>query len=147
MIKAAYTLWNASLPAIANVPGIIFSYSLEPLPPVFYNRHATTNALGLAGNTKPLIVALITTTWTNAADDALVTNTSNALLKAINAKAKQLGGLDEYIYLNYAGQFQDPIASYGAASVGKLQKVRQRVDPGGVFTYLVPGGYKIPKSA
>jgi len=31
--------------------------------------------------------------------------------------------------LNYAGQFQDPISSYGAQSVSKLQEVRKRVDP------------------
>lgn len=143
VIKAAFNLWNSSVPAIANVPNITYSYSLEPLPPIFYSRHATTNALGFAGKTKPLIIALVTATWVNAADDALVTITSNNLLKAINAKAAQLGGLDNYIYLDYAGQFQDPICSYGPASVSALKKTQKRVDPTGVFTNLVPGGYKL----
>jgi len=144
MIKAAYNQWSAVVPVIANVSNIVFSLSLEPLPLAFYGRHANDNALGLAGKTKPLVVTLVTVTWTNAADDTLVTNTSNSLLKAINDQARQLGDLDDFIYLNYAGQFQDPISSYGAQSVSKLQEVRKRVDPEGVFTYQVPGGYKVP---
>jgi hypothetical protein len=146
VIKAAYNHWNASVPAISDVSNIIFCLSLEPLPPIFYGRHAKDNALGLADRTRALVVALLTATWSNEADDRLVTNTTNSLLSAINDETRQLGGLDNFVYLNYAGQFQDPIGSYGVDSVNRLRKVRERADPEGVFTSQVPGGYKIPKS-
>lgn len=67
-----------------------------------------------------------------------------SLLDNVNSAATELGCSDSFIYLNYAGQYQDPIAGYGNQSVGLLQEVRQRVDPSLVFTEQVPGGYKIP---
>lgn len=89
-------------------------------------------------------ITLVSATWFTPADDALVGATAQSLLDAINTAAKWLGGLDPYIYLNYAGQYQDPISSYGAKSIGQLQQVKKRVDPKGTFTHQVPGGYKIP---
>ncbi|KAF3400409.1 Bifunctional solanapyrone synthase, partial [Talaromyces pinophilus] len=144
VIKAAYQAWNASVPSIKNISNIIFALALEPLPPIFYSRHASTNSLGLEDRTDSLVIALISATWYTAEDDAVVDSTAQSLLDNINAAASKLGGLDPYIYLNYAGQNQHPIASYGQKSVRELLKVRARVDPTQVFTKQVPGGYKIP---
>ncbi|KAK7756118.1 hypothetical protein SLS62_001710 [Diatrype stigma] len=144
VIKAAYERWNASYPAVKDVPNILYCLVLEPLPPILYQRHAKANALGLVGRTDALVVALLSVSWTNASDDALVYSTSNALLEDIKTAAKELGGLDPYIFMNYAGQEQDVIGSYGAENVRRLKQVRQDVDPRGIFTHQVPGGYKIP---
>ncbi|GAD94226.1 oxidoreductase, FAD-binding, putative [Paecilomyces variotii No. 5] len=146
VLKAAYEAWNASLPAVKDVPNIVYALTLEPLPPAFYSQHASTNALGLEDRTASLIVVLISATWSTSEHDTLVSETSQSMLDEINAAAAKLGGLDPYIYLNYAGQHQDPIVSYGAKSVRHLQQVRARVDPNKVFTDQVPGGYKIPSS-
>lgn len=146
MVKAAYDRWNASYPVIKDVFSITFGLVLEPLPPILYRRHASTNSLGLEDRTEPLVVSLISVSWANASDDALVNRTSRALLEDINTAAKDLGGLDPYIFMNYADTSQDVIGSYGTASVSRLRKVRQEVDPKGVFTHQVPGGYKIPDS-
>ncbi|KAI0180783.1 putative oxidoreductase [Hypoxylon sp. FL1284] len=146
VIKAAYDKWNSLYPAVKDVANIVFCLVLEPLPPIFYQRHATTNALGLADRTGPLVVALISVSWSNASDDALVHRTSRTLLEDINSAAKELGGLDPYIYMNYASSEQDVIRSYGAESVSKLKQVREEVDPEGMFTYQAPGGYKIPRN-
>ncbi|KAI0404432.1 hypothetical protein F4802DRAFT_598130 [Xylaria palmicola] len=143
-LKAAHAAWNASLDSIKGVSNLVWALTLEPLPPQIYARHATGNALGLTGRgNKSLIVTLLTITWTEASDDALVDEATHNLMAAIEDAARQTGDLDPYIYLNYADKDQDPIASYGAASVSWLQEVRDRVDPRGVFTYQVPGGYKI----
>jgi hypothetical protein len=117
---------------------------LEPLPPIFYSRHAKTNALGLENRTDALIVTLVSVTWFTEADDALVNSAAQSLMDAVNAAAKKLNGLDPYVYLNYAGKNQNPIASYGAKSVAQLKQTRNTYDPKKVFTNQVPGGYKIP---
>lgn len=144
VLKAAFEAWNASLPTVWNVTNIIWSVALEPLPPAIYARHAAENALGLSDHTESLVVALITVTWSDAADDALVVNAVDALKKQVDEAAAKLGGLDPFVYLNYAGKNQDPIPSYGQESVKRLQQVQKKVDPKKVFTYQVPGGYKIP---
>jgi len=45
--------------------------------------------------------------------------------------------------LNYADNTQDPLASYGSASVKKMKAAAKKYDPSGVFQKLVPGGFKI----
>lgn len=55
-----------------------------------------------------------------------------------------MGAYDPFIYLNYAGPDQDPIATYGALNVERLRATRSRVDPGGLLTEQVPGGHKVP---
>ncbi|KAI1120718.1 hypothetical protein F5Y10DRAFT_289356 [Nemania abortiva] len=143
VLKAVYAAWDASLDSIRGVSNLVWALALEPLPPQIYARHAKENALGLTGRNKSLVVTLLTITWSEASDDALVNEATHNLMNAIEDAARQIGNLDPYVYLNYADEDQDPIASYGAASVSRLQEVRDRVDPHGVFTYQVPGGYKI----
>ncbi|KAH8201204.1 hypothetical protein TruAng_004594 [Truncatella angustata] len=147
VLKSTYVQWNASLSSISQVANIIWGIALEPLPPGIYARHAKDNALGLENRKGSFVVALLTASWTDPSNDALVVEAANNLLKAINTEAKKLGDLDPFVYLNYAGKDQDPIRSYGAASVAQLQTVRKRVDPKGVFTSQVPGGFKIPPKA
>ncbi|KAK6189164.1 hypothetical protein LQW54_013554 [Pestalotiopsis sp. IQ-011] len=144
VLKAVYTQWQASLPGLQNVTGLLWALALEPLPPQIYARHAADNSLGLTGKNGTLVVCLLTVSWTEASDDGVVNAAAKSLIGGIADAAQKLNGLDHYIYLNYADKDQDVIPSYGTASVSKLQAVRDRVDPQGVFTNQVPGGYKIP---
>jgi hypothetical protein len=48
--------------------------------------------------------------------------------------------------MNYAAAWQDPILSYGAVQVGKLQEAAAKYDPFGFFQEKVPGGFKLSKS-
>ncbi|KAI1379216.1 hypothetical protein F4677DRAFT_453256 [Hypoxylon crocopeplum] len=145
-IKAAYVQWEAGLPSIRDVSNIVWALALEPLPPKIYARHANENALGLADRSGSLVVALLTVTWTEASDDEAVNDAAKKLMDAIEREAQQLGDLDSFIYLNYADKDQDPIGSYGAASVSRLRAVQERVDPRQeayvhvVCTYLLGGG-------
>lgn len=145
VIKAAFDQWIASYPALKNVTSLIFSLVLEPLPPAIYQQHAEANALGFAADrTDSLVIVELFASWASAADDALVHRTVQALLDAINAQALQLAGHDPYLFANYAGKDQDVMASYGAASVERMRRVSQAVDPKRIWRELVPGGYKIP---
>lgn len=122
----------------------MWALALEPIPPQIYARHATDNSLGLAGRNGTLVLALATISWTEASDDAVVNTAVKTLMDGIAEAAQKLDALDPFIYLNYADKDQDAIGSYGETSISKLQAVRDRVDPEGVFTNQVPGGYKIP---
>lgn len=145
VIRAACDKSRARYPTSKNVTSIIFSLVLEPLPPIMYQRHAATNILGLADRTQALVIAELSGSWANPSDDALVNSTLRALVDNIIAEARNLGGYDPYIFANYANkdQDQDFIGSYGSESVAFLRKVRHEVDPKGVFTRMLPGGYKI----
>jgi hypothetical protein len=75
-----------------------------------------------------------------------VYNAAKALFAQGQARAEQLGVGKRFLYLNYAAQFQDPLAGYGPASVERLQAASAKYDPSGVFKKLVPGGFKIPET-
>ncbi|PWY87378.1 putative oxidoreductase [Aspergillus heteromorphus CBS 117.55] len=144
MLNATYRHWNTSLAAIREVAGIVWSVSLEPLPPSIYARASPENALGLSGTSGTLVVALLSATWNDATDDAAVAQVAREMFAAVEDDAHRLEAYHPFVYLNYAAPWQDPIASYGPESVERLRRVAWDVDPRGVFTANVPGGFKIP---
>ena len=59
------------------------------------------------------------------------------------AAAKAKGKDTDYLYMNYASPYQDPIAGYGAANKAKLKAISKKYDPTGVFEILQPGYFKL----
>lgn len=147
MLEALYDAFNASVDAITGVAGIVWTLSLEPLPPAIYERHAHDNALGLDGRGgKGLIVSLLTAMWTDAGDDETIEAAAEGLFEGIKGAAEDLGEYDPWLYLNYANSAAwqgSPVASYGQASAARLRQVSAKVDPEGVFQKKVPGGFKL----
>lgn len=89
-------------------------------------------------------MCLFSHAWSDEADNERVTTASTALVAAVEKAAHDLQAYDPFVYLCYAGDWQDPISSYWSDSVQQLKELRARVDPDGVFTRPVPGGFKIP---
>ncbi|KAI1430195.1 putative oxidoreductase [Xylaria sp. FL1777] len=143
VIKATYLRFNESIPTFSPIANISFGYTLEPLPPAIYARHADTNALGLGKNNQSLLIGLFFASWTDPTDDERVDKAARGLVKAIEDDSRRLNAYSPFQYLNYAAPWQDPIASYGVESVRKLRKVAREVDPNRVFQQQVPGGFKI----
>lgn len=145
ILNATYTAWSQSLAVVEDIPGIVWSISLEPLPPAIYARNARSNALGLEERSVPLVVTLLSATWTAAEDDPTVEKAARDLFDAIEDEARRLGCYDSFVYLNYAAPWQKPLESYGEHRVYFLKKIRQVLDPKGIFTHQVPGGFKLPE--
>ncbi|WQF76629.1 Putative FAD-binding domain, PCMH-type, FAD-binding, type PCMH, subdomain 2 [Colletotrichum destructivum] len=61
----------------------------------------------------------------------------------IKTYAKETGQLLPYLYLNYAGPDQDPLAAYGEENIRFMEEVAAKYDPGGFFQYGVQGGFKL----
>lgn len=144
MLRAAYDAFSTSLEEVKDIKGLTWSMSFEPLPPQLYQRGANKNTLGLADRSGTRVVCLFSHAWSDEADNERATTASAALVAAIEKAAHDLEAYDPFVYLCYAGDWQDPISSYGSDSVEQLKDLRARVDPDGVFTRLVPGGFKIP---
>lgn len=143
-INATVRAWNASLPSVQKIPSIVWAVVMDPLPPALYTRHAEANALGLTDrHGRTLIVVQLVMTWLAAKDDEAIDVAARGLIAAIQRDVGKLGGLDPFLYVNYAAPWQRPMASYGGGSVERLRKVKRKYDPRGVFTSLVPGGFKL----
>lgn len=144
-INATVRAWNALVPSVRQIPGLVWAVTMDPIPPTLYARHAVDNALGLANRgDKSLIIVMATATWSNAADDEAVNMAMKKLIATTEHNVGRMGRLDPFIYINYAAQWQNPIASYGPTSVDKLLETQRKYDPRRVFTRMVPGGFKLP---
>lgn len=79
-------------------------------------------------------------TWSKSEDSQLVLATTELLMKEIESVSSSKSN---FVYLNYAASYQDPVSSYGSASKAFLRSVSKKYDPEGLFQTGVPGGFKL----
>jgi hypothetical protein len=101
------------------------------------------NALGLKPKDGPLMLALVSISWSNKADDERLGKFATTILERSVKAAKAKGKDHSYLYMNYASSAQDPVAGYGAANQARLRAISKKYDPSGVFEKLQPGYFKL----
>ncbi|KAK0735938.1 hypothetical protein B0T21DRAFT_383647 [Apiosordaria backusii] len=145
VLGAAYQIWWDSHASIRNTPHVVWTMTFQPLPPSIYNRNPASNTLGFQTSRggQPLVIIQLTASWASAQDDTFMRAKSRELYDALAAEIQTKNAADPWVYLNYAADWQDPIAGYGSANVAALKAARTKYDPDGVFTNQVPGGFKI----
>ena len=146
-LHALYAAFNASVASIADVTGIGWAVTLEPLPKTFLQASASLggNVLGLPTSPRgnALVLCDSSFSWTNDNDTTTVRNAGMKIMNAIIPSAKRLGTYIEWDDVNHPDFTQDPIASFGPANKAFLQGVSRRYDPTEVFQKQVPGGFKV----
>ncbi|CAI9628457.1 unnamed protein product [Alternaria burnsii] len=105
------------------------------------------NALGLDAGKGPYFVMNMSAWWKKASDDATVLKFFSTVMKNVKAYAEGKDLDNDYIYMNYASEFEDPLASYGSANMAKLIAVSKKYDPAQVFQKLHPGYFKLGQGA
>jgi hypothetical protein len=101
------------------------------------------NALGLSPSDGNLLLLNLSFMWAEIADDNLILDILGAITAKSIAYAKANGLYKEYLYMNYASQYQAVLPSYGRENFEQLQKVSQTYDPLQVFQRLQPGYFKL----
>ena len=151
LLNEIFEICNNTLQSIKNAQGLIYALSLEPVPLAVTsklnnsNPNSTAgNALGITPANGPQILALLSISWNNFADDARIAQAAQSFIQTSDAAAIKAGKKNStWIYLNYAAQWQDPLASYGTQSVQNLQDLQQIVDYYNVWQTQMPGGFKL----
>lgn len=130
---------------VADIPGIIPNIVMQGItvPQMQQMKKSGGNALGLDPADGPLYIIQLCGMWTNASDDDKVYAWMTDVLNKIKAAAKAKGVDNDYVYMNYASQFQDVISSYGAVNKAKLKSISKKYDPSQVFQTLQPGYFKL----
>ncbi|KAI1259890.1 hypothetical protein F5Y18DRAFT_432862 [Xylariaceae sp. FL1019] len=88
-------------------------------------------------------VCTLLTYWADEKDDKLIYDMMKSTVERVRSMTVEHQTALDFIYLNYAADFQDPIGSHGAENKEKLQDVSRRYDPEGLFQKRVPGGFKL----
>lgn len=144
-LATVFDLADATAKELLSVVGLIYTMSLQPLPYALYSKSTATggNVLGLNRFNEDLANLLFTVSWQLPTDNARVEAAMQLLESTIAAVAKEKGLFNEYIYLNYAAQWQKPIQAYGNANVQFMRGVSKKYDPNAIFQKAVPGGFKL----
>lgn len=121
---------------IQQVEGLVLDFLMQPHPVT-----NGTNSLGLEPNVTDDVIVVIGAAYDNAADDAIVDTTIEAIFAQHVQILQDAKLLLKNTYLNYAGAKQDPIGSYG--DLATLQEVSRKYDPQGIFQTAAPGGFKL----
>ncbi|KAF2114827.1 FAD binding domain-containing protein [Lophiotrema nucula] len=133
----------------ANVEQILFIMAIQPVTEGAMKAMQKNggNAVGLNPAKGPYFILNFNAAWTVAADEAKFHHAINTIIKTVKAEAKRRGLDNDFVYLNYASEYQDPIGSYGAANKARLSSISKKYDPTQVFQYLQPAGFKLVKGA
>ena len=131
--------------AVADAAALVPAITLQVITVPMLRHFAKDggNALGLSEQDGPLLLIDSSTMWANEADDERVLSTNKRIVDRCVAESKQRGLFVEYMYMNYASQFQDVIPSYGTENHARLKAVANKYDPQGVFQVLQPGYFKL----
>lgn len=139
-MSQAFDLANAAAVELTTVVGLIYTMTFQPLPQVLYSKNAK-DVLGLDG--EDYINLLFTLSWTLPTDNDRVYARMQELEADLIALEKQMDLYNDFVYLNYAAQWQKPISSYGAENMQFLKSVSRQYDPKQIFQNAVPGGFKL----
>ncbi|OAA56878.1 FAD binding domain protein [Cordyceps fumosorosea ARSEF 2679] len=133
LISELLALWDASVLALlpradaAYAPFVI--YQAVSRGQLRASRRRGPNAMGLAPEDGPMVVMHFLTGWGDAALDGVVMRSTRELVRAAEEAARRRGAHREFVYMNYAGEWQDVVRRYGPESYAQLLGTSLRYDP------------------
>lgn len=121
---------------------------IQPLPTIFFEQDAKLggDSLGLTAGQGPHTLLLLSYGWSNESDDVAIDQAAQDFINNVDSTTKQTGAYSTYKYLNYAANWQNPLAGYGEQSLANLVTVSRKYDPFQLFQRNCPGGFKVSKA-
>ncbi|KAJ7169318.1 hypothetical protein C8R43DRAFT_1155931 [Mycena crocata] len=101
------------------------------------------NPIGMSTDEGDLFLLHLSLFWSNPADDKILVPKFQEYTAWVEDYARKSGSLSEFLYMNYALENQDVMASVGMENRRKLKDVQGRYDSNGIFTKYWKGGYKL----
>ncbi|KAK1634115.1 FAD binding domain-containing protein [Colletotrichum phormii] len=136
VVDAAQEIYFEEVLAVTDLPGVIPSLVFQGItvPMLKHMQQNGGNALGLGVEDGPFYIIQLAVMWSNEEDDDAIYSFTRG------------GVANDYIYMNYAAQFQDVISGYGADNKAKLKSIAKKYDPKEVFQKLQPGYFKLDRA-
>ncbi|KAH7068016.1 hypothetical protein BKA63DRAFT_104049 [Paraphoma chrysanthemicola] len=144
MVQFVFDVSFEEFATIRDVQGIVPANTLQVItvPQLEQMQKKGGNALGLSPGDGPIFLINLSTRWDLVADDARVMQANANVIRRFKEEAKRRNMVNDYLYMNYASQYQDVINSYGS-SVERLKSIAKKYDPTEVLQRLQPGYFKL----
>lgn len=144
MVQFVFDVSFEEFAKIIDVQGIVPANTLQiiTVPILEQMQKKGGNALGLSPADGPIFLINLSTRWDKVEDDARVMQANANVVRRMQEEAKRRNMVNDYLYMNYASQYQDVIGSYGE-STERLKGIASKYDPREVFQKLQPGYFKL----
>ncbi|KAI3316785.1 hypothetical protein HD806DRAFT_419792 [Xylariaceae sp. AK1471] len=131
---------------LSSIPNATIAFTYQPVSRDWLKASKASghNVLDLDPKSGTFIAGLISTTWTNAADDAVVNRLSQRVASTIELRTRALGLYCPFIYLNDAGPLQKPFETYGGGgSLPRLRAIQSKYDRDGFLENYLGHGFRL----
>jgi hypothetical protein len=141
-----YKFWLERATAVRAATGATQTFAIQHVGPnlVAQGNKKGGNPLNMPSTKQQWWTTLID--WKNAADDAVVRAVSIDTTDRWSKLAKERGLDIPFLFMNDASRDQNPLKSYGTASLAKLRSVSQKYDRAQVFQRQQNGGFLLSKA-
>ncbi|KAL9072099.1 MAG: hypothetical protein Q9157_005225 [Trypethelium eluteriae] len=140
------TVIDMTFAKLADAANVAVALTYQPISSAWLRESAARggNVLSLDPELGTFIAGLIAAQWTDAADDALITQFCEDATAEIKKQTAALGLDIDFIYLNDAGKTQKPFETYGnGTSLPKLQAIQKKYDPEGFYKNYLAHGFAL----
>lgn len=100
------------------------------------------NAMGLDPAKGPLMIVQLASSWTNPLLDDIIEESWESFIEEVQDLAKKKGVYRDYVYMNYGGESQNVLASYGKENFARLKSIAAKYDAGLKFQKLWKGYFQ-----
>ncbi|KAF2148606.1 FAD binding domain-containing protein [Myriangium duriaei CBS 260.36] len=148
MITIAKDIFMEESKDASEIPGsrpALYFHALS-LPQLENMLRNGGNPLGLHPKDGPLVILTFSNRWNHTQHDKLFNDLRARAYRKIKKEAISRGFYHNYLYMNFAGENQDVISSYGINNKRRLISIARKYDPTGVFQHLSPGYFKLRKA-
>ncbi|KAJ8508275.1 hypothetical protein ONZ45_g9434 [Pleurotus djamor] len=125
-------------------PGVTWALTVQPINTGMMAASARRggNPFGLSVADGDQFLLLVSTFWTDPADDVILKAKTQQFEAWIRATAGQRGILNRFIYMNYALNTQPVLESFGQVNYDRMKEIKDKYDPGNLLK-LWKGGWKL----
>ncbi|KAF2122727.1 FAD binding domain protein [Lophiotrema nucula] len=100
------------------------------------------NCLPLTVEDAPYVNLVYACEWQDSQHDAAVTGLQRQVMEKAVEEGRERGVFVEYVYMNYASEYQDVMKGFGEKNGTRLRSISERCDPERVFQRLMPGYFR-----
>ncbi|TGJ85112.1 hypothetical protein E0Z10_g3636 [Xylaria hypoxylon] len=140
------TVVELAVPVLSRIANSSIALTYQPVSKDWLkaSKASGNNVLDLDPELGTFIAGLVTITWSNAADDAIINILTERIIRTIELRTRALGLYYPFIYLNDASPAQKPFRTYGGGrSLPKLQAIRAKYDPDRFLEYFLGHGFSL----
>ncbi|KAF1988920.1 FAD-binding domain-containing protein [Aulographum hederae CBS 113979] len=131
-----------------DLSGLVLSYSFQPIPQAiiqkqFSRSNPEGNVMGLSAESGNVVNVNLAVGGFAAENEAEMNAATRKWIESAEAEARAQGVLSDYIYLNYAAEWQKPLEGYGEKSMAFMRDVAGEFDGRRLYQDGLPGGFKL----